>query len=68
MRVQLVKWLVAHGAKPDLRDSFGGSALVDCMNQGTEAHVDIIAYLRGRGAGGCTSRVVARDEKGFTPL
>jgi ankyrin repeat protein len=47
---QVVKWLVSHGAKVSLRDKFGGSALLDAMTQGTEAHVDIMVFLSQQGA------------------
>lgn len=33
----------------NLRDKFGGSALLDAMNQGTEAHLEIMGFLSQQG-------------------
>ncbi len=33
----------------NLRDTFGGSGLLDAMNQGTEAHLEIMGFLSQQG-------------------
>ena len=44
---QCVKWLVARGAKPNARDRFGGSALLDALKGN---HTEIMAFLTTHGA------------------
>jgi len=46
--VQVVKFLTNKGANPNMKDKFGGSALMDAMKGN---HVEIMSYLKKQGAG-----------------
>jgi len=45
---QVVKYLFNKGANPNIKDKFGGSALLDAMKGN---HMEIMAYLKKQGAG-----------------
>lgn len=45
-----MRWLVSLGADVNLRDRFGGSALLDAMNQGhSGTHLEIMGFLSQQG-------------------
>ena len=43
-----MKFLIERGADPNIKDNFGGSALLDAMKGN---HTEIMAYLKKQGAG-----------------
>jgi len=51
----VLKYLFYKGADPNLRDKFGGSALLDAMKGN---HTKIMAFLKKKGAG--QSFIIAR--------
>lgn len=48
-KMDVVRLLMLHGAKPDLTDKFGGSALLDAVRQETAEHEDIVVFLHQNG-------------------
>lgn len=48
-KMDVVRFLMLHGAKPDVTDKFGGSALLDAVRQDTAEHMDIVVYLHQNG-------------------
>jgi len=45
---QVIEFLINKGADPNIKDRFGGSALLDAMKSN---HVETMAYLKKKGAG-----------------
>jgi ankyrin repeat protein len=60
--VARVKQLLADGAKPDIKDTEGWSALLVCCRNGFEGHLEIVKLLLDAGAD------INQMDHGYTPL